>query len=663
VFGNGHEVTGQEEAGVLGGRAAIVLTVGVDVGGTFTDVVGLVDGRLITAKLPTTPDQSEALARGVEMVAQLDDSVLLLHGTTIATNALLERKGARTVLITDAGFEDLIEIARQDRPSLYDPMADRPTPLVDRADRLGWGRGGELGELLDGHSPESVAIALLDSYRDGQMEELLAAQVKTIRPDVPISLSHLVSGEFREYERAATTVLSAYLQPPVARYLNALENRMRHRLAHILVMRSNGGLTPAAAAAQLAASIVLSGPAAGVVAAAACGSAHGWSQVISFDMGGTSTDVCRIEGGVPEVANERTIAGIACRMPSVAVNTIGAGGGSIGWVDPGGALRVGPHSAGARPGPASYGKGGIDATVTDAHLVIGRLGSERSLASEVPLEVNAARRAVAELAENVGYGLLEAAMGIVEVVDALMDRAIRRVSIEQGADPREAPLLAFGGAGGLHASSLARRLDMPAVIIPPHAGVFSALGLLLSPARHDVARTVIIEEGDSSLDDLVSDVAARADDAFKKATGAAPERIDLAGDFRYRGQSHETTVNLAASEPWSLLSRRFHEAHRRINGFSVPDVPVELVTLRATASTEPRLRWDSLPPPSPQGDARLADRRLPDGTVARRMWRPGLRPAEEIRGPAVIEEPEATTWLQSGDRALVLDDGTIEVTW
>jgi N-methylhydantoinase A len=638
------------------------MTVGVDVGGTFTDVARWDGRRLITAKVPSTPDQSLAVARGADMVSDSGDPVLL-HGTTVATNALLERKGARTLLITDAGFEDLIEIARQDRPSLYDSMADRPAPLVDRDDRLGWAPGSDLNALLSGRSPESVAIALLDSFRDGKFEDLIAGQVEAILPSVPVSLSHVVSGEFREYERVATTVLNAYLQPPVAVYLNSLRERTGARWERVLVMRSSGGLIPAEAAAELAASIVLSGPAAGVVAAAACGTAHGWSRVISFDMGGTSTDVCRIEDGAPEVASERSVAGIACRMPSIAVHTIGAGGGSIGWADRGGALRVGPHSSGAWPGPAGYGRGGTQATVTDAHLVAGRLGSERSLAGEVALSVDAAGRAVGGLGQTLGLGHLVAAAGLLEVVDALMERAIRQVTIEQGADPRQAPLVAFGGAGGLHASSLARRLDMPAVIIPRHSGVFSALGLLLSPARYDLARTVVLEEGDASVAKHITNLADQVRGAFVVAMGPPPERIVLRADMRYRGQSHETTVPLKAGEGWSVLTRRFHKAHQRINGFSFPGEPVELVTLRATATTAPQLTWDSIPFSPPEGEARLPDRLLPDGTLASRLWRPALGPGAEVRGPASIEEPDATAWLQAGDRALVLDDGTLEVTW
>ena len=333
------------------------MTIGVDVGGTFTDVVRWDGTRLTTAKLSTTHNQSKAVADGARQVLHLEEDELLLHGTTVATNALLERRGARVVLLTDGGFEDLIEIARQDRPSLYDPMEDRPPALVARADRYGWGPGTDLS-LVTRSNPESIAIGLLNSFKDPRPERDLAAVVQGLLPSIPISVSHRVSGEFREYERISTTVLNAYLRPVVSTYLSALQESLAGLVDRLLVMRSSGGLSSIESATELAASIVLSGPAAGVVAAAACGSAHGWARVISFDMGGTSTDVCRIEGGRPEIGPERSIGGVTCRLPSVAVHTIGAGGGSIGWSDAGGALRVGPHSAGADPGPACYGRGG-----------------------------------------------------------------------------------------------------------------------------------------------------------------------------------------------------------------------------------------------------------------------------------------------------------------
>ncbi|HKY49043.1 MAG TPA: hydantoinase/oxoprolinase family protein, partial [Acidimicrobiia bacterium] len=418
------------------------VTIGVDVGGTFTDIARWDGSRLTTAKLPSTPNQSMAVAAGARQVGGSGADPLLLHGTTVATNALLERRGARTALLTNKGFEDLIEIGRQDRPSLYDPMDDRPPALVERGDRYGWEPGFDL-TALHTSSPESIAVALLNSFADPAPEDALASVVEAMIPSVPVSVSHLVSGEFREFERISTTVLNAYLRPVVSSYLTALASALVGIVDRVLVMRSSGGLTSIQAAAELAASIVLSGPAAGVVAAAACGSANGWTRVISFDMGGTSTDVCRIEGGRPEIGPERSVGGIMCRLPSLAVHTIGAGGGSIGWSDPGGALRVGPESAGADPGPASYTRGGTRPTVTDANLVAGRLGSENALAGRIELSRAAALSALESIGIELGLTAQSVASGMLEVVDALMEQAIRKVSIEQGADPRQAPLLAF----------------------------------------------------------------------------------------------------------------------------------------------------------------------------------------------------------------------------
>ena len=643
------------------------VTIGVDVGGTFTDIARWDGTRLTTAKLPSTPDQSVAVAGGARLVGGSAVDPLLLHGTTVATNALLERRGARTILVTNRGFEDLIEIARQDRPSLYDPMDDRPRPLVERADRYGWEPGADLSALQRSirlsSGPESIAIALLNSFADPSQENELAAAIEASLPSVAISISHRVSGEFREYERISTTVLNAYLRPVVSTYLSALAGSLAGIVDRVLVMRSSGGLSSIESAADLAASIVLSGPAAGVVAAASCGSAHGWARVISFDMGGTSTDVCRIEGGRPEVGPERSIGGITCRLPSVAVHTIGAGGGSIGWSDPGGALRVGPHSAGADPGPACYGRGGSSPTVTDANLVAGRLGSEAGLAGGIILERSAALAALETIGSDLGLAPKSVASGILEVVDALMEQAIRKVSIEQGADPRQAPLLAFGGAGGLHASGLARRLDMPAVLVPPHAGVFSALGLLLSPARHDLARTIVLPQGSPQLSDRIEELRSEVVGVFRTGTGSAHDTLEVRADIRYPGQSHETQVPVEGGDSWETLAERFHAAHRAYNGFSRPDQPIELVTLRAAAISRPVMGWSSIPVDFEDGDARRGERTGPDGGSIERWWRPALRPAGEIIGPAVVEEPESTTWIGEGERAVVLEDGSLEITW
>ena len=643
------------------------MTIGVDVGGTFTDVARWDGSRLTTAKLPSTPNQSVAVADGARQVRGPTTDPLLLHGTTVATNALLERRGAHTVLLTNEGFEDLIEIARQDRPSLYDPLDDRPRALVERGDRYGCGVGSDVARsavaALSRSSPESIAIALLDSFADPAPEDELASLVEAMFPSIPVSVSHRISGEFREFERISTTVLNAYLRPAVSTYLTALSGALAGVVDQVLVMRSSGGLSSIQSAAELAASIVLSGPAAGVVAAASCGSANGWARVISFDMGGTSTDVCRIEGGRPEVGPERSIGGITCRLPSLAIHTIGAGGGSIGWSDPGGALRVGPASAGADPGPASYGRGGTRPTVTDANLAVGRLGAEGMLAGGIQLNRAAALSALECIGFELGLAARSVAAGMLEVVDALMEQAIRKVSIEQGADPRQAPLLAFGGAGGLHASGLARRLDMPAVLVPPHAGVFSALGLLLSPARHDVARTIVMQEGSAELGRRLEEVRSEVIDAFRAGTGAAHDGVEMFADVRYPGQSHETQIPVDIDDTWETMAERFHATHRIRNGFARPEQPIELVTLRAAAVSHPAVEWTSLAFEIAGGEPLLGERSDSEGRSIKRWWRPFLPPGREIVGPAVIEEPESTTWIGQGERAVVLEDGTLEVTW
>ncbi len=463
--------------------------IGVDVGGTFTDVVVLDEGTLHGRKVPTSLDQADGVAEAV--AGDAEDA--FLHGTTAATNALLEERGALVALVTDAGFEDVIEIARQDRPSLYDSLADRPRPLVEREQRFGFDDDHDaLLAALSAAEPEVVAISLLESYADPRAEAELERRCAAAL-SVPVLRSSVVSPEFREYERSATTVLSAYLTPSVAGYLAALEARLP--MSRRLVMTSSGGLLPFSRAPGMAGRLVLSGPAGGAVAAAALGRHHGYETVISFDMGGTSTDVSRITGGAPAVAGGHRVGGRINRVPAIPIRTIGAGGGSIAWLDAGGALRVGPRSAGAHPGPAAYGQGGTEPTVTDANLVAGHIPADLALGGTVPLDLGLARDAVGRLAAAAGLSVEAAAAGMLEVVDSHMEHALRSVSVEEGADPREAALVAFGGAGGLHATRLARRLGMKTVLVPPLSGVFSALGLLLAAPRADLARTVMAAEG------------------------------------------------------------------------------------------------------------------------------------------------------------------------
>lgn len=630
---------------------------GVDVGGTFTDVVLWDGSELLTAKVPSTPaDQSEGVVAGAGHVGGAAE--LFLHGTTVATNALLERAGARTALITSPGFEDVLEVGRQDRPSLYDASAERPPPLIPREMRM-----AAVPPDLSGI--DAVAVSLLYSFRDPTDEQEIRRAIRGLRTDVSVSLSSEVAPEFREFERTSTTVLNAYVQPVMARYLTRLTTAgAKAGLPEALVMRSSGGLIPASGAADQPAVALLSGPAAGVVAAAELGRALGRDHLISFDMGGTSTDVCRIDDGQPEITNERGIGGYPCRLPAVAIHTVGAGGGSLGWIDPGGALRVGPHSAGARPGPASYGHGGTGAAVTDANLALGRIDPGTRFGRDLVLQPAAARAALGSLAEALGMDATAVAAGMVEVVEEVMAGALRRVSVEQGADPRRSILVSFGGAGGLHGGSLARRLDMAGMIVPLHAGVFSALGLLLSPPRQDVARTVLaLDAGtvDAALDELADGVRRQfVGDGFE------PAEVRHAVDVRYTGQSHEITIDYRPGEGWQALAERFHQVHARRNGFARPGDPVEAVTVRVTAVGRAALRWADLPELEPSGEPVRGSREvMVDGGLvdAAAWWRPALPPGSEIEGPAVVGEPQATTFLGVGERAVVHESGALVVEW
>jgi N-methylhydantoinase A len=649
------------------------MTVGVDVGGTFTDIAWWDGSSVRVGKTSSTPDQSDGVLDGTAALLEGATTDRLLHGTTVATNALLERTGARMVLVADAGFGDVLAIGRQERPSLYDVGARRPAPLVpathrvEVAGRSGIPEAADLGALVEAVrdlGPEAVAIVSLYSYLDESRERAIAEALDQI--GVPVVRSSAVAPEFREFERSSTTVLNAYLIPPMEGYLGRLGTRAPRRGLpdRISVMRSSGGLMGLEGAAALPAAALLSGPAGGVVATAAIASALGDTRVVAFDMGGTSTDVCRIEDGVPEVSFERRIDGFPCRLPSVAVHTVGAGGGSLGWADAGGALRVGPRSAGANPGPASYGRGGTEPAVTDANLVLGRIAPDAVLGDRVAVDRHLAEGAVASLGRKVGLGLHDTALGMLEVVEAHMERAIRAVSVEEGADPRDARLVAFGGAGGLHATALARRIGMRGVVIPPFAGVFSAVGLLLAPPRHDVARSVAID----TFAPLTTAVERAAEEAERGlgAMGATAERIERAVDARYLGQAHEVSVSFDGLHSWDELAQRFHEAHASRNGFSRDGDPIEVVTVRAAALAAPTVTWDDLPSVAPSGPSVVGQRELllqsgaVEATVVRRA---GLAAGAEVTGPAVIEEGEATSLLMPDERAVVHESGALEVEW
>ena len=647
---------------------------GVDVGGTFTDLVALVDGRLVTAKVPSTPrDQSEGVLAAVD-AARLDPGALaaFAHGTTVATNALLERRGARTALVTTEGFRDVLEIARQDRPLLYDLTAHRPPPLVPRdlrfAVRERMGPDGVL-EPLDDESVaaavdvcraaevEAVAVCLLFSFLHPDHERRVGAALRDALPDVHVSLSCEVLPEMREYERFATTAADAYLAPRLGAYLERLSGRARERgLPDPQVMRSSGGVARLDVAAREAAAFVVSGPAGGVVGAAHAARASGREDVLTFDMGGTSTDVAAVRGGVAETTTESVVAGVPLKLPSVDVHTVSAGGGSIAWADAGGALRVGPRSAGADPGPAAYGAGGDEPTVTDADLVLGYLADGARLGGGITLRRDRAEAALARLGEAVGLDPVAAAEGVVRVANAEMTRALRVITVERGLDPRDFALVAFGGAGGMHACALAEELGISAVLVSRAAGVLSALGLAISDVRRDEVRAL-----PAPLADLepgrVQDAFAELEEAVAADLGAGARR-ERRADLRYRGQSFELTV---AAPDLDGLAERFHSEHERRYGYRMDDEPVELVNVRLVATVavdKPPLRAAEAAgePPAP-GERRA---RFGGEWAAAAVWAgERLSAGAEVRGPALVELPEATCVVAPGWRGRVDDAGTL----
>lgn len=636
------------------------MALGIDVGGTFTDVVLTAGGEITVTKVSTTADQSVGVLEGARRAGARGEP-LLVHGTTAATNALLERAGGRVVLVTDAGFVDAIEIGRSDRPSLYDTMSDRSEPLVPRERRL----GSDLPDLVASVaalSPEVVVVGLKDSYADPAPEDRLVDLLTEGLGGVEVVASHRIANEFREFERLSTAVTAAYLRPCVGEYLRNLTVAIVPEVAErLLVMRSSGGVAPAEAAAENPTTILLSGPAGGVAATRELASRLGLERVISFDMGGTSTDVCRIEGGEAVLRHLTEIDGHPCLTPAVAIHTVGAGGGSVAWVDAGGAMRVGPRSAGADPGPAGYGRGGTEPTVTDANIVLGRIDPSAVFGDGVAIDADASLRAVAELGAEVGLEPVDAALGIVEVVEAHMERAIHTVSVREGYDLRDAALVAFGGAGALHAAAIAERLELGSVIVPRHAGVFSAVGLLMSPARFDVVRPSA-DLDVAGFPSLLGAAAAEADTRFRRAIGSPPTRFEPSADMRYSGQSHETRVAIPDGADTVDLVDAFHREHRTRNGFDREGDPVELVAVRVAAIGTPALA--SLPSRF-EPEARSVTRRTvweSEGALFVDVHtRAALVAGETIDGPAVVEDEGSTIWVPGGHRARVLDSGELEI--
>lgn len=629
------------------------LAAGVDVGGTFTDCVAISpDGQVRTRKVPSTPaDQGEGVVASLAGVTE-GATGRLVHGTTVVTNLLLERAGARVVLCATAGAADLLELRRQDRLSLYDLSAQHPASLVPpervvAVDERRTPRGVERA-LTDGEvarvvrealrlEPEVIVIALLHAYDNAAHEERLAAAFRAARPELPVVTSAEVLPEIREYERTATAVAEGYARPAVGRYLTRLGERLGasgHPAPS--VMTSGGGMRAAADAAEHAASLALSGPAGGVVGAAAVLRAAGLADALTIDIGGTSADAGLILGGEPLVEPGGEVAGVPIALPRVLVDTVSAGGGSIAWVDDGGALRVGPRSAGVRPGPAAFGTGGADATLTDAQVVLGRIRAA-TMSGGIALDAAAAARAVGAVAARLGEAPERVAAAIVRIADAEMARALRRVSVERGVDPRRCALVAFGGGGPLHACALAESLAVPVVLVPPHAGVLSALGLALAPGRRERARSVLAPSAAldaPTLDRLCEEL----------ATGLPGRLHQWIARMRYAGQGHELDVAVTRGEPGTELAERFTLVHRARYGF-VLDQAVELVALRHVAldpGATAHFRRD--------GSRRRFDRAalVDDG---------GPADGAVVTGPAVIALSDATLWVAAGWRAEALDLG------
>jgi N-methylhydantoinase A len=629
-------------------------SIGIDVGGTFTDLVGVRDdGSVRTGKVLSTPaDQSEGVERSLNEAGVRSGSVSrIVHGTTVVTNMLLERRGARVVLCATAGATDLLELRRQERASLYDLAAQHPDPLVapDRVVAVA-GRlapegmlqdlpdesAASAAELVAQRDPEIVAISLLHSYKDATHERRLAAAIVRRLPGVDVVCSSDVLPEIREYERTATTCCEAYARPGVGVYLRRLAARLEAiGLPSPGVVGSGGGMADASAAARSAASLALSGPAGGVAGAALVARMAGFDKALSIDIGGTSADVGLILDGEPLVESGGMVAGVPIALPRVLVETVSAGGGSIAWIDEGGALRAGPRSAGAVPGPVAFGRGGTQPTVTDAHVALGNIAAGH-VSDAVQLDAGAARESVAALATRVGSTTEKTAEAIIAAADASMARALRRVSVERGIDPRACVLVAFGGGGPLHACGLADRLGMTRVLVPPHAGVLSALGLAVAPERRTAIGSVM-----NRLDEMSGAALASLFEGLASRTGSAPNVLHVAR-MRYRGQGHELEVSYEPGMAPSALAERFAAMHLRRYGFELP-VPVEVVSARSVRSGETRTVALARSGPNVWSDEIPVDN--------------GGSLDVTVSGRAVIALPDATMLIPDGWRASALPLG------
>ena len=629
-------------------------SVGIDVGGTFTDLVAVdAEAQVVSRKVLSTPsDQSHGVMTSLDALGADPGSLSrIIHGTTVATNALLERAGARVALCTTLGFEDLLELRRQDRAALYDlsrhhaPSLVPPERCVGVPERiapqgvvraLAPDDARAVANRISELDVRAVAVSLLHAYRDPRHERCLAEAIRSVCPDVEVVLSSDVLPEIREYERTATTVAEAYLRPVVSRYVRRLGDRVGAAgYPAPAVMTSSGGVLPAPEAARHAAALALSGPAGGVVGAALIARLAGFEQALTIDIGGTSADVGLILNGAPLVEAGGEVAGVPIALPRVLVETVSAGGGSVGWIDDGGALRVGPRSAGAEPGPAAFGRGGQEPTVTDAHIVLGNV-RQRQLSGGIVADVGAARAAVEGLAGPLGVSAERVAAAMIAGADASMARALRRVSVERGIDPRGGVLVAFGGGGGLHACGLAEQLGMRAILVPPFAGVLSALGLAIAAERRDALASVMRIAASLTADEIAAVCAALAERVPTAHTRAWWARA------RYTGQGHELEISMKPGDAGEAIAARFSEAHDLRYGFTL-QLPVEVVSARYAAFgaevsvTLARRGSQPWSPDDPRDTGALLE--------------------ATVRGPAAVALPDATMFVGGGWSARALPIG------
>ncbi|WP_435358500.1 hydantoinase/oxoprolinase family protein [Haloarchaeobius sp. DFWS5] len=674
--------------------------VGVDIGGTFTDLVTIRDGTVRVLKTPSTPESPEqGVIDGLDAVAERDGVDLgavdfLGHGTTVATNAVLEGTWADTALVTTEGFRDVLEIGRQARPDIYDFTAEKPDPVVPRDRRFEVGERlderGAVVEPLDEHGlgalvsdlastdAESVAVSLLYSFENEDHERRVGERIED-ELDVPVSLSSRVLPEIREYERTQTTALNAALKPVMERYIGRLESRVASRGVGVdlKIMQSNGGIITADSARDRPVNTLLSGPAAGVQGATYVAGLADIDDLVTMDMGGTSCDVSLVQHGDPLVTTDVKVGDYAVSVPMIDVHTVGAGGGSLAWIDAGGALRVGPRSAGAEPGPVCYGRGGTKPTITDAHALLGRIDPSNFVSSEFDATGKPVRDAVSEhVADPLDLSVEEAAQGILDVANANMARALRVVSVERGYDPREFGLVAFGGAGPLHACRLAEELGIPKVVVPRTAGVLSALGLLISDILYDHSTSKVRPWDEVTPGPLTETFATfrKRGTAQLASADIDPEqmRFERSVDMRYAGQSFDLTVPVPdeeiGAETLTTVVERFHDRHRQRYGHAYTDEPVELVTVRLRARgvvETPDLHPDAVDGTTEDAIAETRPVVYDGETHETRVYdRKQLPTGGSFDGPAVVEGPESTVVIHPGQSAEIDEYGTllVEVT-